>query len=551
MKKLIIFIPFLLFASMQLPFVRWVPDDAYISFQYAGHFARGEGLVFNLGERVEGFSNLLWTLYLGTAGRLGLDIVKTAVVSSSLAAFTVLLLILLLFARIERTASGSEPERMRRITLAMSCLAACFFPLAFYATSGMESAAYVAALLLGIILQIDGMTRKQTLPLALASLPFLIAALLRPEGILFLGGSVLYSIVAVRPLPRRLPAALLPALLVFCGVMLLKARYFGGLLPNTYYAKPGVSLNYLTPALDGTFYLFRFALKSALVLLLPFALFPPRSRERLRIWVYLWLIVSMQVFFIVYVGVDVLRFDRFVLPIYPCYLALAVLGISELIAASGAAARRFIFRFVYVCAGIIAASNIGQAALARNKRCIHDWMHGGSLTTLGLVIRNTFPEARLVVANEVGAVAYYSGKAVIDMLGLTDRTISGIRYQSYLQNGTGSDPEGISRVSEYILSRNPDIVILPSFSSPGQADQEAAPESMHPLWYGLYADPRFMRDFLNIVTIAVNDDKYLSIFARRGTPIAPPDPSLWRDSGCGRIQWHGAVPGTPLPAGGG
>src|SRR5262245_25350105 len=39
-------------------------DDAYISFRYADHLARGWGLVFNQWERVEGFSNLLWILIL-------------------------------------------------------------------------------------------------------------------------------------------------------------------------------------------------------------------------------------------------------------------------------------------------------------------------------------------------------------------------------------------------------------------------------------------------------------------------------------------------------
>src|SRR5574341_1385921 len=36
-------------------------DDAYISFRYAQNAIRGSGLVFNPGERVEGFTNFLWT----------------------------------------------------------------------------------------------------------------------------------------------------------------------------------------------------------------------------------------------------------------------------------------------------------------------------------------------------------------------------------------------------------------------------------------------------------------------------------------------------------
>jgi len=48
-------------------------DDAYISFRYARNFARGLGLVYNAGERIEGYTNFLWTLLMGGAIRLGLD----------------------------------------------------------------------------------------------------------------------------------------------------------------------------------------------------------------------------------------------------------------------------------------------------------------------------------------------------------------------------------------------------------------------------------------------------------------------------------------------
>jgi hypothetical protein len=37
-------------------------DDAYISFRYAQNLVEGHGLVYNPGERVQGYSNLLYTL---------------------------------------------------------------------------------------------------------------------------------------------------------------------------------------------------------------------------------------------------------------------------------------------------------------------------------------------------------------------------------------------------------------------------------------------------------------------------------------------------------
>src|SRR5690606_12048881 len=76
--------------------ILWIADDAFISFRYARNFARGLGLVYNEGEWVEGYTNFLWTLLLGLASKLGLDIPLTALFGN-LAAFaaTVLLAALL------------------------------------------------------------------------------------------------------------------------------------------------------------------------------------------------------------------------------------------------------------------------------------------------------------------------------------------------------------------------------------------------------------------------------------------------------------------------
>src|SRR5687768_6252470 len=40
----------------------WGFDDAYISYRYAANLVAGHGLVFNPGERVEGYSNFLYVM---------------------------------------------------------------------------------------------------------------------------------------------------------------------------------------------------------------------------------------------------------------------------------------------------------------------------------------------------------------------------------------------------------------------------------------------------------------------------------------------------------
>src|SRR5262245_16454258 len=52
---------------------RFVIDDAFISLRYARNLAMGHGLVYNAGERVEGYTNFLWTLFLALPHLLHVD----------------------------------------------------------------------------------------------------------------------------------------------------------------------------------------------------------------------------------------------------------------------------------------------------------------------------------------------------------------------------------------------------------------------------------------------------------------------------------------------
>ncbi|HEX9725550.1 MAG TPA: hypothetical protein VGC53_14820, partial [Vicinamibacteria bacterium] len=61
-----------------------IVDDTYIFLRYAENLANGNGLVFNLGERVEGYTSPLWVLLLGLFSRLGLDLALTSVLLAGL-----------------------------------------------------------------------------------------------------------------------------------------------------------------------------------------------------------------------------------------------------------------------------------------------------------------------------------------------------------------------------------------------------------------------------------------------------------------------------------
>src|SRR5262245_7687999 len=58
-----------------LYYMPFIADDALISLRYAKRLIDGSGLTWNSGERVEGYSNLLWVLSSSAMGMAGVDLI--------------------------------------------------------------------------------------------------------------------------------------------------------------------------------------------------------------------------------------------------------------------------------------------------------------------------------------------------------------------------------------------------------------------------------------------------------------------------------------------
>src|SRR5690606_38596738 len=110
--------------------ILWLADDAFISFRYARNFARGLGLVYNEGEWVEGYTNFLWTLLLGLAGKLGLDIPLTALFGNLACFVAAIVLVAYLAARLS---PGRPAVPFAALALALSK------PFYTFASGGLET----------------------------------------------------------------------------------------------------------------------------------------------------------------------------------------------------------------------------------------------------------------------------------------------------------------------------------------------------------------------------------------------------------------------------
>ncbi|HEY7055402.1 MAG TPA: hypothetical protein VH458_02700 [Vicinamibacterales bacterium] len=188
-------------------------DDAYITFRYARHLAEGYGLgAWNhTGEHVEGYSSLLWTLLLGGAAWLGVDIRIASKVFGALAALTV---IVVLFRR-----PDDRPALLSGVFLVL------YLPFTFYAASGMEAVAFTCLVTLALIGQ------AQWQPIVA---PLLVA--MRPEGALVAGIDVLA--LAWRKERRRwIVATATAGAVTLAAIAIHRWALYHTLAPNTYYAK--------------------------------------------------------------------------------------------------------------------------------------------------------------------------------------------------------------------------------------------------------------------------------------------------------------------------
>ena len=215
--------------------LRFVQDDAYISWRYAENLARGLGLVWNEGEYVEGYTNFLWTVILAIPHWLRLDVEMFAT-WLGLALFTVTLgIFYALVGKLTRS----------WLAAVAATLALGLFPsFAAFATGGLETQLQTCLVTASFALMVSAMRR--TAPSSLLStaigLTAALAMLTRMDSFVVVAplmavyASHVGATYGGRQLAAFAPAVAVP--LAICGVWLTwKLAYYGALLPNSYHAK--------------------------------------------------------------------------------------------------------------------------------------------------------------------------------------------------------------------------------------------------------------------------------------------------------------------------
>jgi hypothetical protein len=403
----------------------WASDDAYISFRYARNLARGHGLVFNPGERVEGYTDFLWTVLVAGLIRLGFAAGESAIVISLLA-------FLALLVTVWRLAERKSPPGSPTLPVA-AALTAASYTMASFATSGLETV--LAALLVLAALAAAEADR----PVTAGSLAVL-AILCHPDHLLFylaLGGALLLGAgVTTRPWRARAGAALryaAPFVLLFVPYFAWRWHYYGDLMPNTYYAKSG-ALAYFT---QGRVYLLVTFVASGFWAAAPLAgVGLWRLRGSVTGWFAL-LALPLYLGYVAKIGGDFML-GRLFVPVLPVFFLLVEVGLRALLVRPPRLSAKTTALGLALLASIVAlpvrAVNPGEifhgiadertfTALDR----FYPLATGAAGYQLGHNLHAEFKARGLspkVAIFSLGMAGFYSDLPIYDLRGLTNRDVA-------------------------------------------------------------------------------------------------------------------------------
>jgi len=242
-------------AALMVHYVNVTFDDAFISFRYAENLAHGRGLVFNVGERVEGFSNFLWTVLLVPFIWLGLPhfefgLLLAAKVLGAVFALATLVLLPRLARRV-----GGEPG-----ALLVPILVAVQTPFALWAVGALETSLVTLLECVALTLhlqEVHARTRggagsaSPPRPFAVpSSFVWVLAALTRPEPLVYFCICLVDRWWTLGPRTSRSKWGHLALqelhflawfVVPYVGFLAFRWGYYGEILPNTYYAKMHLS----------------------------------------------------------------------------------------------------------------------------------------------------------------------------------------------------------------------------------------------------------------------------------------------------------------------
>jgi len=456
----------LIFLALGVHFLNQTPDDVFITLRYAANLAAGHGPVYNIGERVEGFSNPLLLALLALLHLLMSDPRALVLAAKGLGLLAGLLTLLALYALARRDPEGAEFRGWPPLLFALAG-----YP-ALWAASGMETALHALLIVVALGGYLRALETGRKAWRVLAGPIFALVALSRPEGIVFLFAALLARALLLWRDKRKpdaadagfLALALAPILLYF----LWRHSFYGAWWPNTFYAKASAGpatyadgVRYLLPAIGATLWGNALLLPLLLLGLLPWKKTSPRT-------LLLLLGIGAQAGFMVLGGGDWMLGWRFAVPAMAPVALLAPTILARLrdalhrqrLAEWFAGARKWIFLLALAlpfAVNLYAVKQLGVRPSGWRGPTAHLFVDESYLAVADHLHTHRQPGDRLATG-EAGAIVYLTGLPTIDCFGLTD---------AHLARVPGKRHEKVD--PDYILGRRPTWLVIGGVAGPDDA----------------------------------------------------------------------------------
>jgi arabinofuranosyltransferase len=426
----------------------------------------GHGLVYNPGERVEGYTNFLWAMLLALPAALGMKIeVAAKMLGLAFGAATIVATTALANAWIGTWFAGKR----KLLLLLPGVLLGASGPFAMWTLGGLEAVFFTFLLVCATLVYLAD---KRPRAMFLTGILLALLVMTRPDGIVFVGAFLVHLALQAKwdadsSLKQRLKCGvqlLVAFAIVFLPYFVWRYSYYGYIFPNTFYAKVGggtgsvvrglkyawlffSTYGFIPVAAAAVYFYARMQQASAMA---------GYDRDR-RIASLLLLQIVLYLLFIVGVGGDQLVMKRFFVPLLPALYLLSTRGFAELftVIKKESAGEKYLAPAGVALAILMVAiptftgrehTRIFEAEKPADadRKLVGEWL------------RENLDEQATVALIPAGITPYYSGVRIIDLVGLNDTHIAHTDVPDFGKGEPGHEKYD----SAYVLQRRPELIFL-------------------------------------------------------------------------------------------